>query len=130
MNDPALFVSALIATFAHLVFTITRPQINIFYSFALMRGCVSMLRSYASYSAFANLYNRAIMLETLIVDFYFMIQTGTLYSAGWPIGVGLGMYLLATLIINHRREDPFTDLLYCMAHAAFTAAHIIIILEF
>ena len=131
MANLNLFTFAVATTFTHFIFITARPQINMFYSVVLLRGCASILRSNGTNSAFAALYNQAVMSESLIIDLYFMIQTKTLHSAGWLMGVGIGLYLLAKLIIDTRKEeDAFTTLLYFAVHAAFTVAHAIIMTEF
>lgn len=131
MANLTLLVLSLAMSVAHSISAMNVASVNGFFVLISMRYCLSSVYAYGSSSAFASLYNRAILRETIVADIYFMIRTGTLTNAGWFILISMSAFQLSWIIKRYvLKQDPFTLLLDWLAMVALTIAHVLIMVSF
>jgi hypothetical protein len=130
MLNLTLFTSSLIFASVHVFFIVNSSNINLFYALILLRACLSSIYTHVSTSKFIQLYDMTVMVESLVVDLFFMVETGTLDSSGPPILLALMLYISSrTCLLTYKEITPFTDVLHVGAQLCNTIGHIIIIVS-
>ncbi len=126
MANSVLFVSSLFLTFVHYwALMEVYPKVSPFYSFIILRGCLTSIYNHGYTDSFLKFYDRMVMHESAIVDIYFMIKTNSLAFAGPNILLAIWFYSISKFTSN----IFYRNLIHLLAHFSVTTAHIKIIIE-
>lgn len=126
MANPVLFVSSLVLSFIHYwALMDVYPKVSPFYSFILLRGCLTSIYNHRYTDSFLRSYDRMIMRESIIVDIYFMVKTNSIVFAGPNVLVAAWLYSISKFAMN----KFYRNLIHVAAQCTITIAHIKIITE-
>lgn len=114
MANPTLLASSLLSAVIHLY--VLSAATDAFYYCMILRGLLSSVLNHGCTYAMLQQYDRFVMVESIGIDIYYMINSNTLHLTGPIIVMAICLY-----IASKRYGTSF----HVAAHVALTMAHVL-----